>query len=192
MRRAGLAITVVLAALAVAIAWLTFFAPPAAPRFACIATSKAGWLTASSEHVVVRVHWGAGESRMGVSLTNGPPVWRPLDEAVARAQAEGLVMPLLHGTHTTTAGKVSVFVSCSGLADYWHGETGARPDYLDCLRPARAEPRLSCLERVLAERRSVGADERAGALAALLSQTAQDFGVTPPPDVGIHSAFEIE
>lgn len=136
----------------------------AAPPFPCVATSKSGWLTASSEGLVLRVEWSETDTRIGAAGVDGRVHWRPAEPAAARALVQSVLQPLDRSIHASTSGKVSVFVACDGKGDYWHGENDVRVGYRDCVHSLPHREALECLKEVYAERSRVSVDEAAGAM----------------------------
>jgi hypothetical protein len=145
------------------------------PPFPCIATAKTGWLTAVTGQALLRLEWGDGSGRVGVSLVGDPPTWEPRDEASVRALALKVVEPISAPIRSNTTDEVSLFAGCDGVGAPWRGESRGTNSYVECLRPA-GEGRIECLRRVSRSHDAL-TDEAPGAVADRINAVVTARGV---------------
>jgi len=152
-----------------------------ATLYPCIGTSKAGWLTAVSEGVLVRVEWDEAGGKTSVTEERNPVVWKDVGSGAARSTAMDVLRPT-PATGTSATGKISLYVSCDGVGPHWAGETTEAVPWNPCLAP-QTEPRPAGPGPAIASRR--GVDRTAGALAerVLGLARANDLHPIPPPSI---------
>ena len=146
------------------------------PPFPCIATAKTGWLTAVTGQAMLRLEWGDGSGRVGVSELGDVPSWEPRDEASVRALALKVLEPISAPIRSNTTDSVSLFAGCDGIGAPWRGESRGASSYQECLRPD-GEGRIECLRRVYRSRDSM-TDEAAGAVADRINAVATAGGIS--------------
>ena len=145
------------------------------PPFPCMVTAKAGWLTAVTSQAMLRLEWGEGTGRVGVSELGGTLSWEPRSEAAVRALALKVLEPISAPIRSNTADEVSLFAGCEGEGAPWRGESQDPGSYKDCLRPA-GEGRIECLQRIF-QAHGTPTDEAAGAVADRIHTVVSAGGV---------------
>ncbi len=149
----------------------------APPPFPCIATAKSGWLTAVTGAAMLRLEWGEGAGRVGVSAVHGVIKWEDRGETQVRALAMQVLEPISAPIRSNTADGVSLFAGCEGVGTQWRGASESEtPSYSACLR---ASPRLDCLRSVFRERGAVR-DEAAGAVSDRITSVVTAAGIPAP------------
>lgn len=184
MRRVILAVVFVVVLLSgVGLAAFPRSPPSPAPSFPCIASSREGWLTLTSNRALLEIEGGPGRGRVGVGPATRTERWVELSEADARARAVALLAPTSAPERVEGAGQVSMFIQCDGAGHYWHGDVDdAPPAYTQCLRPRRHQTPLDCVKAVHMAR-GRPRNEPAEALAARLDDAAFALGQSLPPPV---------
>jgi hypothetical protein len=190
MRRVRLAIAfVVIALLAGSAARFATRSPRARDPevdFSCLGAPRAGWLTAQSDRLMVRIEWGADAGQVGVAVRNGDLQWKPRSEAEARALAAELVAPVNAANDVRDVSEhASIFVSCELGHQSWSGATERLPKYGECFErqsdtlTGRAQLAFECL-RDTREVRQGPVDPRAAAVADAMERAALPWGLTLP------------